>query len=148
MQIKNKGISPILATLILITITVLAGTLIFKFGNESLAQLSPPADCSELNFDAGLYQELDNKVSFEVSNTGNTNIESFILKVKDSSDNIETHEISLQVKPAESERQTLDFEISENAMVSVIPQIKNTQGKTFQCGEEFEKSVELNLIGK
>jgi flagellin-like protein len=148
MEMKKRGISPIMATVVLITITVLAGTLIFKFGNDSLKQLSPPADCSPVNFDAGIYQERDNTISFEIINTGNIKIESFILKVKDTLENIETHKINIPVEISESRKETLEFQIQENTIITIIPEIKNTQDKIVQCPEDFEKSAQLKVIEK
>lgn len=141
-----KAVSPMIATIILIAITVLTGTLIFKFGNDSLANLSPPADCSQVNFNAGIFQESDESLTFEVENVGDIKLESFIIQVKDEADNLNNYNLDLSVNPAESKKQTLDFTISENSEIKIIPEIKNTQDKIAQCSEEFGKLISLVKI--
>ncbi len=143
----NKAISSIIATVLLIALTIVTGTLILRFGNEYLKQLSPPADCSQVNFEAGIYEEIDETFSLEISNTGNKEIQSFIMEIKDTNQNIELKEIPISVVPSESKRQNLNFTISENLKIYLIPQVKNTQDKIVPCSTEVSKSISLINIG-
>ncbi len=141
LMINNKAISPIIATVLLITLAVVVGTLILKFGNEYLKQLSPPADCSQVNFEAGIYLESNGDLTLEVSNIGNIKIDSFTIKIKDENENTDLKEIPISVAPSESIRQIPQFTISENSDITIIPHIKNTQDKIVQCPEEFGKPI-------
>ncbi len=143
---KNKGVSPIIATVLLITLTIIAGTILLNFGSDYLKQLSPPPDCSGVNFDAGIYRESNGNLNLEISNTGNAKIEAITIQIKDENENIELKEIPISVESSESKKQTIEFTISENSEIRIIPQVKNTQDKLVQC-PDFSKLILLVNIG-
>ena len=78
----RKGVSPIIATVLLIAITVSLAFIIFSSGKEFLTQLSPPPNCEGVVFEAGIYETADGYV-LEINNQGNEDIEGFSLIIKD-----------------------------------------------------------------
>jgi len=101
MKIKNKGLSPLIATVVLITLVVVIAGIIYQSGNEFLAQLSPPADCTGISFDAGIFQEDDGSNNLELENKG-IKIESLILEItSESTGQSDNRELSLSANSGE-----------------------------------------------
>lgn len=143
-----KGISPIIATVVLITLVVVIAGMIYKSGNEFLTQLSPPAECSQVSFDAGIFQETDGTISLELTNNG-VKIDSLILEIfSESLGQSDNQQVSILAKPGESVRQSLNFEIPKDSKIKIIPQIKNAKDEISSCTEEFSKVVEVVQVTK
>ena len=144
----KKAISPIIATVVLLTLVVVIAGMIYKSGNEFLTQLSPPAECSQVSFDAGIFQETDGTISLELTNNG-VKIDSLILEIiSEDTSQSDKKLISISAKPGESVRQSLNFEIPEDSKIKIIPQIKNAKDEISSCSDEFAKIVTLIVVGK
>jgi len=72
---NKKGVSPIIATVILIAIGVVLAGIIFTWGNAFFVSLSPPADCGGVNFEAGIFEG-----KLEVVNEGNIPLYGFEIR--------------------------------------------------------------------
>ena len=142
MHINKKGLSPIIATVVLLTLVVVLAGMIYKSGNEFITQLSPPADCSSVSFDAGLFRELDNTISLELTNTGNVIIYSIVLQIS-SNENSDNSELPILLNLGESVKQKINLEITEESKIRIIPEIKNAKDEISSCPDEFGKFVDL-----
>ncbi|MGV8142822.1 MAG: archaellin/type IV pilin N-terminal domain-containing protein [Candidatus Pacearchaeota archaeon] len=149
MIINNKGISPIIATVVLLTLVVVLAGIIYKSGNEFIAQLSPPAECGNVYFDAGLFKETDGKIVLELENRGTTVIESIELEIiSESTGQSDKQIIPISASPAQSVRYTIDFGISDGSTAKIIPQIKNAEGVVSPCPDELGQVVDLVIVSK
>src|SRR3989338_5383987 len=91
----KKGVSPVIAAVILLTLTTLLGFIIFSSSMSFITQLSPPADCPDVIFEAGLYQE-NNKLFLEIDNIGNVNIAGAEILVDNQLGSIETTRLAAE----------------------------------------------------
>lgn len=140
----KKGISPIIASVILLTIVVVLAGIVYKFSNELLTSFSPPVNCKGVEFEAGIFQEADGKKTLEIRNKGNLNIEfSYLQIINEVTGNINNQEISISINSGDSNKQNLVFEIPIGSKIKIIPQIKNAENKIYSCPEEFSKLINL-----
>src|SRR3989344_1647407 len=120
----RKGVSPIIATVLLIAITVSIAFLIFSFGNKFITQLSPAPDCSEVIYKAGIYETIKGYI-LEIDNAGNIDIEGFNFIISDESkgeNNIQNRELS------------------------IVPITNNIKGEAMAC--DFRTAKKINLINE
>lgn len=136
----KRGVSPIIATVMLIAITVTLTGIIFVSSSGFIAQLSPPPDCSGVDFEAGIY---DNQL--EINNRG-VKIDGFVVQLKNPSiDAIDIRDIDIKVTSAESASYAIDFqdEIMADTQVIIIPKITNAKNSIAACGDEFGEVVSV-----
>ncbi len=139
----KKGVSPVIATVILLTLTILLGFIIFSSSSKFIAELSPPADCPEVVFEAGLYQE-NNKLFLEIDNTGNINIAGIELSADNQLGSIETTKLAAATPMGESSsKEITNFDIPQNAKIIARAQIIQN-GKLVTCTNE--KIIEYKII--
>ena len=120
----KKGVSPVIATVILLTITVLLGAIIFKFSMDTVTSLSPPANCDDVAFEAGLYLDENNKLSFEINNIGSENIAGIRLITSfEEEGSIKTEEVAMAVLSGQSARKELDFLIGSVSEITAQAEI-------------------------
>ncbi len=120
----KKGVSPVIATVILLTITVLLGAVIFKFSMDTVKSLSPPANCDDVAFEAGLYLDENNKLSFEINNIGSENIAGIRLITSfEEEGSIKTEEVAMAVLSGQSARKELDFLIGSVSEITAQAEI-------------------------
>ena len=120
----KKGVSPVIATVILLTITVLLGAVIFKFSMDTVKSLSPPANCDDVAFEAGLYLDENNKLSFEINNIGSENIAGIRLITSfEEEGSIKTEEVAMAVLSGQSARKELDFLIGSVSEITAEAEI-------------------------
>jgi len=72
----KKGASPIIATVLLIGITITLASIILLWGNMFFVALSPPINCEEVNFQADIY----NENNLDIVNNGNIDLYGFVVK--------------------------------------------------------------------
>ena len=72
----KKGASPIIATVLLIGITITLASIILLWGNMFFVALSPPINCEEVNFQADIY----NENNLDIVNNGNIDLYGFVIK--------------------------------------------------------------------
>ncbi len=145
---KNKGISPLIATVVLITLVVVIAGIVYKFGTDFVTQLSPPPDCKAVSVKAGIFEESDGTTIIEIENRG-VRIESLMLEImSESSGQSDNKEVLISVNQGESVKQVLNFEISQGSTVRIIPKIKNAEGKVSSCSSDFSRIVEVVQVVK
>jgi flagellin-like protein len=131
----KKGVSPIIASVLLIAITVTLGTIIYSFSKDSIFQLSPSPNCDGVSFEAGIYQN-----NLEINNLGNEIIEGFNLEIKDEFDQIDVEKINLKLNQGESSSIQITSNL-ENKKLFLVPMIKNSQEKISLCDHSFRRAI-------
>lgn len=131
----KKGVSPIIASVLLIAITVTLGTIIYSFSKDSIFQLSPSPNCDGVSFEAGIYQN-----NLEINNLGNEIIEGFNLEIKDEFDQIDVEKINLKLNQGESSSIQITSNL-ENKKLFLVPMIKNGQEKISLCDHSFGRAI-------
>lgn len=140
----RRGVSPIIATVILIAITVSIAFIIFSSTRDFLTQLSPPADCTNVFFQAGIYKS-NGGYTLEVTNEGNKEIEGFNLIISDESlGESDLMEIPMKVKFGQSASQEIEIERSlDGKNLFLIPIINNIQNSPVPCADAFAEKVKV-----
>lgn len=140
----KKGVSPIIAAVILIAITAALAFIIFSSGKDFLTQLSPAPYCERVAFEAGIYNQ-DRDYFLEVENTGNEEIEGFQIHIKDeSAGKIEVQAISMKISPGGSLSQEVDISYAAENEIYIIPIIKNTEGEPKPCETALGKKISIS----
>lgn len=117
----KKGLSPIIATVLLITLVIAIAGIIFMwmrgFVTEQVTKFDKPTEqvCEQVDFDAQMISSYE----LEIANRGNVPISSFEIKRTLQSGDSETKEFSFSVNPGESAR-------SEIASSNAEPAVKTT----------------------
>ena len=140
----KRGVSPIIATVILIAMAVMVGFIVYGFGNGFITQLSPAPDCTGVVFYAGIYKASDSSYSLEVDNKGNIPIIGFELRISDQSrGQIDSQVIKVEVEAAQSisKEVILDEDPYEKEII-LIPIIKNAEGYPLPCDASFGKIIQ------
>ncbi len=119
----KKGVSPVIATVILLTLTILLGVIILNSSMKFITDLSPPADCPGMAFEAGLYLE-NNNLILELNNIGNTNIAGMELVADNQQGTIDTKSFATATPIGKSSStEILNFNIPSNARVTAHAQV-------------------------
>lgn len=142
----RKGVSPIIATVILIAITVTLGYIVYNSSTEFVAQLAPAPYCERVSFEAGLHQSRG-IYSLEVTNSGNEVIEGFNLQIKDEFENVDVQKIDMIVNPGQSVSQEISLEDISKKQLSITPIIKNAEGNAMPCDYVFAKPLNSQITG-
>src|SRR3989344_43262 len=140
----KKGVSPIIATVILIAITVSIAFIIFSSASDFLTQLSPPADCTGVFLKLGIYKS-DEGYTLEVTNEGNKEIEGFNLIISDESlGESDLINIPMNVKFGQSASQEIEIKRSlDGKDLFLVPIINNIQDSPVPCADAFAKKVKV-----
>ena len=143
----KKAVSPLIATVILIAISVTLGLIIFSSSSGFIEQLSPPTDCSRVSFNAGLYLE-NNQIILEVDNIGNEIIEGFDIQINNKAqDSSNTRTIDLQVQIGESALKVLQLqELTDNSILTLIPRIRTTENNIAPCEKDVGKIIVITPV--
>ncbi len=139
----NRGVSPVIATTILIVITMTLSAIIFTVSKGFITQLSPPANCDRIVFKAGVYQELDGSITFEIENIGTEIIEQVDLALRDDTHGtIDTQIVNIKIDPGKSNRQSLTFTQLPTEII-VTPYSKNRKGEIKACDESYTQTTQV-----
>ena len=151
----KKGVSPIIATVLLITLVViLVASLIFwvkGFLNERITKEGALADaeakCTQLNIDLKNVQIFDtSKLIIDLTNSGSEDISAITLRIEDSFNNINIKTIDAKVRPFETFSQTIDVgSVSSGNKVTIIPNVRppGTGAPLVPCSGDIVKKVTL-----
>lgn len=142
----RKGVSPIIATVILIAITVTLGYIVYNSSTEFIAQLAPAPYCEKVSFEAGIHQK-KGVYFIEATNTGNEIIDGFNLQIKDNFDNVDIQKIDLILNPGQSISKEINLENINEKQLSLTPIIKNAEGKAIPCDYVFAKPLNSQITG-
>lgn len=140
----RKGVSPLIATVLLISITVVLGIIIFTSGSEFLEQLSPAPYCGLVAFKAGIYAE-NGVYNLEVDNTGTQEIQGFEITVYDKSKGqVDTQKIDFKLESGKSGFKTLSFaESISGKEISITPIVNNVKSVAKPCEKKFGAFVQV-----
>ncbi|MEK6792960.1 MAG: archaellin/type IV pilin N-terminal domain-containing protein [Nanoarchaeota archaeon] len=143
----RKGVSPIIATVLLIAITVTIAFIIFSSGKEFLTQLSPAPNCEGVVIEAGIYETADGYI-LEIDNSGDENIEGFSLIITNPSlGETDLESINVAVKAGESIKEEINFENNlQGKKLSIVSLIKNAEGKVMACDFRDAQDIKLNPL--
>lgn len=142
----RKGVSPIIATVLLIAITVTLAFVVFNSSENFIAQLAPAPYCEMVSFEAGLHQNRG-IYSLEVTNSGNEVIEGFNLQIRDEFDNVDVLKIDLVVNPGQSLSKEINLEDISRKQLSINSIIKNAEGTAMPCDYVFAKPLNSQITG-
>lgn len=142
----RKGVSPIIATVLLIAITITIASTVYRSSNEFITQLAPAPYCERVSFDAGIH--IDRGLLYlEVTNTGNEVIEGLNLQKKDEFENVDVQKIDLIVNPGQSISQEISLGDINGQQLYLIPIIKNAEGTPVPCDYVFAKPLNAKITG-
>lgn len=138
----RKGVSPIIATILLIAITVTLGYIIYSSASNSLTQLAPAPVCDKIAFNAGIHEERG--IYFlEVTNLGNEIIEGFdILVIDDSLGQTDVTTLDLKLDPGQSISKEINLDIAKKDL-RLVPRIKS-QDEIKSCQQDYGKLIISN----
>ena len=128
----KKGASPIIATVLLIGITITLASIILLWGNMFFVALSPPINCEEVNFQADIY----NENNLDIVNNGNIDLYGFVVKEIDGGTVKILEEIILNEPIKSGHAYTKIVNFSGNILV--LPIIKTeTEEEVSTCPDIF-----------
>jgi len=133
----KKGVSPVIATVLLIGITITLGALIFLWGNMFFVALAPPANCNKVNFRAGIFES-----NLDIMNNGNKDLHGLLIKKieKGSMEILEKINLDEPIKSGYS--YTTPLTISGNLLIVPIIQTEATEKKVISiCPDKFGVEV-------
>lgn len=146
----NKGLSPIIATSLLILLVLVMAGIIFLwmrgFVTEKVTKFNKPAEqiCQEISFDAQMISSYE----LEVANRGNVPISSFELKSVLANGDSEIKKLEISVEPGESIRTSIvqyGGEIATKYVLYpvILGNVKDKSlNKIYTC---TDKQVSINL---
>ncbi len=149
---NKKGVSPLIATVLLIGFTIALAVLIWTFwGNiikqqaeKTGAQTLGEFDCaSKVSFRVKDVCYETNKLVFDLENTGSTTIDSFSMSITGSSDTV-LEKLNIVIKEGEAKQTRLSYDANVGTLEEIIvfPVIIR-EGAPTTC---TEKTVILDII--
>lgn len=151
----KRGVSPIIATVLLIAITVATAIVIFAwmrgFVAEQIEKFGKSAEqvCEELSFDAEITPAGANLYDFYITNRGNIPIYAIdIKKIGPGKSKIDRRTIS--IAEGQSVKESITLERSVYNTVLIMPVILgNARGtankKAYACQQQYGKQITLPL---
>lgn len=152
--LKNKrGISPLIATVLLVALTITLASLIFfwlrGFIPEQIEKFGQAADesCKLISFSADLSRPTSTDFYLDVTNTGNIPINEFDIK-KYGVGKSNVDRISAGLAMGESKTIQLSELTDDVSSITVIPvllgTVKGTSNrKSFKCTEDLGKNIDV-----
>jgi flagellin-like protein len=140
-RLNRKGISPLIATVLLIAFAVSIGTMIMNWGKGAVAV----GDCSETQIQVQeisgkpmfCYDTLNNKVNVMVKNTGSTDINRLKMRVIAADFSTEDVDVSdSAIKSGDIKTKNINYVRSGKFRVEVIP-IITSAGKERVCADKY-----------
>jgi len=136
----KKALSPVIATVLLISLALILAGIIFAWGSSFMAGLSPPVDCGGVNFRAEI---LNSSNSLEIVNLDAIQIEGFVIKEFGVGELITKEEIDYVVTPGN----TTSIELIENyesGTFLIIPKIAYGDDEDIGiCNDAYGFEVEI-----
>ena len=136
-KMESKGISPVIATVILIGIGVVLAGMIFLWANNLLINLGPLGlKCDKANFEAGVFCN-GNTCIIEINNRG-TELRGFVVKSKEESSIIVEETVTATVRITNSLRTGLGKIYEKDDILLIVPIIfeeSDDGGSTYLCSD-------------
>lgn len=139
-KVNKRGISPLIATVLLIAFAVSIGTMIMNWGKDAVAA----GDCTETKIDIQTindkplfcYDTLNNKVNVMIKNTGSTDITKLRMRVITPDFASEDKDIAdSAIDSGDIVTKNIDYIRSGKFRVEIIP-IISVGGKERVCSEK------------
>lgn len=149
MRLGRRGISPLIATVLLIAFAVSIGTMIMNWGKDAVAA----GDCSETRLEVQMinekpmfcYDTLNNKVNVMIKNVGSTDIDRLKMRVITPDFGSEDKDIAdSAIKAGDITSKNIDYVHSGQFRVEILPVI-TLAGKEKICAD---KEVFIDDIGR
>lgn len=140
-RLGNRGISPLIATVLLIAFAVSIGTMIMNWGKDAVAV----GDCSETKLEVQMFSEkpvfcydtLNSKINVMIKNTGSTDINRMKMRVITPDFKTEDKDISdSTIKSGDIKTKNIDYTHSGKFRVEIIP-IITVGGKERVCSDKY-----------
>ncbi len=137
----KRGISPLIATVLLIAFAVSIGTMIMNWGKDAVAV----GDCTEAKLETQVinskplfcYDTLNNKVNVMVKNVGSVDVTRLKMRVITPDFNTEDREIvDSSIKAGDIKTKNIDYTKAGKFRVEIIPVI-TVGGKEKICSEKY-----------
>jgi len=137
----RKGISPLIATVLLIAFAVSIGTMIMNWGKDAVAV----GDCSETKLEVQIindkplfcYDTLNNKVNVMIKNVGSTDVDRLKMRVITPDFGNEDLDVGdSAIKAGAIKTKNIDYTRSGKFRVEIIP-IITVGGKERICSEKY-----------
>lgn len=137
----RKGISPLIATVLLIAFAVSIGTMIMNWGKDAVAV----GDCTETKLEVQMFSEkpvfcydtLNNRVNVMIKNTGSTDVDRMKMRVILPDFTTEDRDLpDSGIKSGDIKTKNIDYVHSGKFRVEIIP-IITVGGKERVCSEKY-----------
>lgn len=127
---SRKGISPLIATVLLIAFAVALGAMIMNWSSNLLSESSLEGVCEKAKISiVGKFCWKDNLVNVEVLNSGSTEVAELVLRASSSQVENEVHikdsRLGINLRFAK----TIPFSKTEGAQYAVIPSVGSSDHK-------------------
>ncbi len=154
---NKKGVSPLIATVLLITLVVIliASIILWVKGfvqeriSKEGALAEAESKCTQIAMDIKNIQISpgDNtKLIVEITNSGSEDISALVLRIEDASGNVNLKTINSKIKPFETFSQTItEVNTVSGDKVTIIPHVKpeGTGAPLIPCSGDVVKKVTL-----
>ena len=155
---NKKAISPVISDVMLMTLTLIIGGLIFQFSMSFISLAPPPlADCNEVNFDAGIFNEDEDEGEDEgeeegdyfldITNIGNIDIQGLLIKSLQGGSLHIIEEINEVIEIGSS----VSFELEANNLngqLLIVPLVLSgdeTNLENYACRDEIAVIINLGI---
>jgi flagellin-like protein len=141
-RLGRRGISPLIATVLLIAFAVSIGTMIMNAGKDVLPSAG---DCSETKLEVQMFSEkpvfcydiANNKINVMIKNTGSTDVNRLKMRVILPDFSTEDRDLSdSAIKAGDIKTKNIDYVHSGKFRVEIIPVI-TSGGKEKICSDKY-----------
>lgn len=150
MNMKKKGISPVIATALLIAIVIVLAAIIFLwargFISEKIAKFDEPVDraCARVAFEAGIFND-----DLDVNNQGNVPLFGFNIKKFGTGEILINEVVGGVIVAGESTTIDMDQAYSSTGgddrflVVPIVLAESESGNVAYTCGDEFGVGVQI-----
>ena len=137
----HRGISPLIATVLLIAFAVSIGTMIMNWGKDAVAV----GDCSETKLEVQMidgkplfcYDTLNNRINVMIKNVGSTDVNRLKMRVITPDFSTEDKDLTdSSIAAGDIKTKNIDYVHSGKFRVEIIP-IITTGGKERICSDKY-----------
>jgi hypothetical protein len=138
----KKAIGPVIATVLLVSVSLFLATLIISAARNSIFELSPPVNCEGLNLRAEVSVD-KGEYFLDVENLGVLSVDGFQIKSKSNGEINLEEEILMTVEPGKTESVKLkEVEQETNLLITPMIFVETRNGKELlPCKEVYNLKV-------
>ncbi len=136
----RKGISPLIATVLLIAFAVALGAMIMNWSSNLLSESRIEGECGKAKLSlVGKFCFKDNHINLEVLNSGETNVEELVLKSSGKDVESETKIKDSRLSPNQRLAKQIPYlRAQDNAHYEIIPSL-GAEGNRVKCDKSAIK---------